>query len=169
MKKIVLSLILLFPVLVKAQTQFWSDDFEDVGSPASGVRTPTFSTLCGGPPATAYFARVATSDISTGTLYTGYSGLKSWACEDIDKGPTCVNNSVTAHQSINWTSINISGRTGLSFRGLFVTMCSASATDSIFVDVCTGAQSRVSSLYLPEPKQRNVRCSCRNQFRFENL
>lgn len=104
---------------LSAQTQFWSDDFEDAGSPSSGSRTPSTTVLCGGPPATAYFNRVATSSISTGSVYTGFSGSKFWASEDIDKGPTCVNNSIPAHQNITWSSINIAGKSGLSFKGLF--------------------------------------------------
>jgi hypothetical protein len=101
-----------------AQTQFWVDDFESA-SPSSGSRNPAFSVSCGGPPATAYFNRVGTANISTGTVYTGFQGSSFWAIEDIDKGPTCVNNSVTAHQNITWQGINIAGKLGLSFKGLF--------------------------------------------------
>lgn len=102
-----------------AQVQFWSDDFEDLDSPSSGTRTPSSTVVCGGPPATAYFEHLTPSDISSGTVFTGYSGSKFWAIEDIDKGPMCINNSVTAHQDITWTGINIAGKTDLSFKGLF--------------------------------------------------
>lgn len=112
-------ILLFFTQQLTAQTQFWSDDFEDAGSPSSGTRTSSTTALCGGPPATAYFNRVGTANISTGTVYTGFSGSKFWAAEDVDKGPTCVNNSLSAHQNISWSSINISGKTGLSFKGLF--------------------------------------------------
>ncbi|RXK61772.1 hypothetical protein ESA94_01810 [Lacibacter luteus] len=60
------GLLLLFVfshMQLSAQTQFWSDDFEDSGSPSSGTRTPSTTVLCGGPPATAYFNRVVTSSI----------------------------------------------------------------------------------------------------------
>ena len=120
MRRLILSLFVLFFVSHSiAQTQFWSDDFEASGSPSSGSRTPSTTVLCGGPPRTAYFANVGTADISTGTVFTGFSGSKFWAMEDIDKGPSCVNNSISAHQNITWSSINISGKTGLSFKGLF--------------------------------------------------
>jgi hypothetical protein len=104
---------------LNAQTQFWADDFEDVNSPTSGSRASSTTALCGGPPATAYFNRVGTSNISTLVVYTGFSGAKFWASEDVDKGPTCVNNSVSGHQNVSWSSINISGKAGLTFKGLF--------------------------------------------------
>src|SRR6218665_3943186 len=105
-----------------AQTQFWSDNFEDAGAPSSGTRTPSVSFFCptSPPPATAYFNRVATSDIAMQAgPYTAFQGSKFWAGEDIDQGPTCVNSSISSAQNVTWTGINISGKTGLSFRGLF--------------------------------------------------
>ncbi|MGE4347600.1 MAG: hypothetical protein AB7D46_09330 [Flavobacteriaceae bacterium] len=52
MKKIttllsVLIVMSFFPVL--GQTQFWSDDFEDTGSPSSGIRTPSNEGAIGFP------------------------------------------------------------------------------------------------------------------------
>nr|MVO11100.1 hypothetical protein [Flavobacterium profundi] len=104
-----------------AQTQFWSDTFEDVGAPSSGSRTPSVSEFsCGGPPATAYFKRTDVSSIAlqSGT-YTGFEGSKFWAAEDIDRGPTCTSNSISANQQVTWSGINISGKTNLSFKGFF--------------------------------------------------
>lgn len=102
-----------------AQTQFWSDNFEDVGAPSSGTRTPSENFFCGAP-ATSYFFRtdVAGVALQAGS-YSGMQGSKFWAGEDIDFGPTCTNSSISYNQQITWSGINISGKTGLSFRGLF--------------------------------------------------
>lgn len=102
------------------QTLFWSDTFEDAGAPSSGTRTPSVNFSCGGPPATNYFFRTNTSGINlqSGT-YSGMEGSKFWAAEDIDFGPTCTNLSISANQQVTWSNINISGKTNLSFKGLF--------------------------------------------------
>ncbi|MFY8069615.1 MAG: hypothetical protein ACOVMG_05925, partial [Flavobacterium sp.] len=108
-------------IMVNAQTQFWSDTFEDVGAPSSGSRTPSLVFECGGPPATAYFKRTDLAGINMWLAnYSGMQGSKFWAGEDIDKGGgSCVNNSITANQQVTWSNINIAGKTGLSFKGLF--------------------------------------------------
>ncbi|WP_281322507.1 MBG domain-containing protein [Flavobacterium aestivum] len=114
-------LMCFFYIKGNSQTQFWSDTFEDTGAPSSGTRTPSITEFsCGGPPATAYFFRTALAGIAlqSGT-YSGFQGTKFFAAEDIDKGSTCVNNSITPNQQVTWTGINISGKTGLSFKGLF--------------------------------------------------
>ena len=123
LQKITISILLLLTsVITNAQTQFWSDTFEDTGAPSSGARTPSSTFSCGGPPATAYFFRCdgSPSQISLfSATYSGIQGTRVWAAEDVDKGTTCVNNSQTPYQNITWSSINISGKTGLSFKGLF--------------------------------------------------
>ncbi len=104
---------------VFAQTQFWSDTFEDSGAPSSGSRTPSSTFSCGSP-ATAYFLRTNVSSINLQSgSYSGYEGSKFWAGEDIDYGGSCTNASQSANQQVTWSGINISGKTGLSFKGLF--------------------------------------------------
>ncbi|MBC5835262.1 SprB repeat-containing protein, partial [Flavobacterium sp. F-408] len=121
-QKITLLVILcLFCINGQAQTLFWSDTFEDTGAPLTGTRTPSITEFsCGGPPATAYFFRTATSGVATqnGT-YSGFQGFKVWAVEDIDKALGCANNSISANQQVTWNNINIAGKSGLSFKGLF--------------------------------------------------
>ena len=114
-------LLCLFYIEGNAQTQFWSDTFEDTGAPSSGTRTPSVTEFsCGGPPSTAYFKRTDLTGISlqNGT-YTSFQGSKFWAAEDIDKGLTCTNLSILANQQVTWSGINISGKNGMSFKGLF--------------------------------------------------
>jgi hypothetical protein len=100
-----------------AQTQFWSDNFEDAGSPSSGSRVSSVTPFnCN--PSTYYFNRTNGSDIAV--AFSGYQDSKYWAAMDIDRGPTCgANNTISAGHSITWSSINIAGKTGLSFKGLF--------------------------------------------------
>ncbi len=116
-----LVMMCLFSISTNAQTQFWSDTFEDTGAPSTGTRVPSVAEFsCGGPPATAYFMRTATSGIAfQNGSYTNMEGSKFWAAEDIDKGSTCVNNSISANQQVTWSGINITGKTGLSFKGHF--------------------------------------------------
>ncbi|MBF02062.1 MAG: hypothetical protein CMP76_02080, partial [Flavobacterium sp.] len=112
-----------------AQTQFWSDTFEDVGAPSSGTRTPendgggVFST-----PYPSYFARVTNSDIDLffGS-YSGQEGSKFWAAEDNDGAFGSGNE----EQQIDFTNINISGKTGLSFKGLFAANNQNAAFESL--------------------------------------
>jgi hypothetical protein len=120
-------LILLFSTAVKAQTQFWSDTFEDSGAPSSGTRTPSYDK--GGPsiPYSYYFLRTDGSNIAlqdfstpeTTNSYQGKEGLKFWAGEDLDRVGTGTNNPDDKIQTITWTGINITGKTGLTFKGLF--------------------------------------------------
>lgn len=65
MKKITLiGLLMLFitNIQIYSQTEFWSDDFEDTGSPSSGVRTPS-NNIGLGNPSTMYFKRTTNSQI----------------------------------------------------------------------------------------------------------
>lgn len=67
MKKIttllsVLIVMSFFPVL--GQTQFWVDDFEDAGSPSSGIRTPSNEGGIGFP-YSSYFVRTTNAEINT--------------------------------------------------------------------------------------------------------
>ncbi|OUL61122.1 T9SS type A sorting domain-containing protein [Flavobacterium sp. AJR] len=118
-------LLCLFYTRGNAQTQFWSDTFEDTGAPSSGARTPSVEFSCGGPPASSYFFRTTPAGIALNsvplpnTSYTGFQGSKIWAGEDIDKGPSCANNSISPNQQVSWLNINITGKSGLSFKGLF--------------------------------------------------
>lgn len=100
---------------------FWNDTFEDVGAPSSGVRTAE-SNSGSGSPFTAYFTRTNNSSISLfSSLSGGYQlgeGSKFWAGENHDdiSGAPVVG---AEEQQIDWTGINISGKTGLIFKGLF--------------------------------------------------
>lgn len=100
-----------------AQTLFWQDNFENAGGPnlGGGTRTPSVNFSFGGPPATRYFFRTTPAGINT-TLpaLSGFQGSNIWAIEDVDNGSI-----QSEHQNITWTGINISGRSGLQFRGLF--------------------------------------------------
>lgn len=113
------SLFSLLSISSFAQTQFWSDSFEDAGSPSSGSRTPSVEFGCGSP-AGKYFFRTAPSGIALQSgSYSNFDGSKIWAGEDIDNGPTCTSNSISPNQQVTWSGININGLTGLSFKGLF--------------------------------------------------
>ncbi|MGV3767032.1 MAG: T9SS type A sorting domain-containing protein [Chitinophagaceae bacterium] len=121
MRKILPILLLFFCSATSfAQTQFWSDDFESA-TPSSGTRTPSYSGGFGGPPNTRYFKQTTTAQINTTFGYTGFQGTQFWAGEDIDAVPTGTPGEQSGEQNVTWTSINISGKTGLSFRGLFAT------------------------------------------------
>ena len=117
---IFILLLSLFWTGGNAQTQFWSDTFEDTGAPSTGTRTPSIAEFSCSGPATSYFFRTALAGIAlqSGT-YSGLEGTKFFAAEDIDRGPTCTNASISANQQVTWTGINISGKSGLSFKGLF--------------------------------------------------
>jgi len=115
-------LLCLFYIGGNAQTQFWSDTFEDSGAPSSGTRTPSVPEFSCNTPATVYFFRTSplasALNLQNGS-YTGHQGSKVWAAEDIDKGTSCTtNNTISANQQVTWSSINIAGKTGLSFKGL---------------------------------------------------
>lgn len=103
-----------------AQIQLWSDDFEDSGSPSSGSRTTSIAEFIScTSPTWAYFKRVTNTEISP-IAFSNFSGLKFWAGMDIDRGSSCsAHNTISAGQSITWTGINIAGKGGLTFKGLF--------------------------------------------------
>ncbi|WP_412465751.1 MBG domain-containing protein [Pedobacter sp. KLB.chiD] len=115
---------------VNAQSQFWSDTFEDTGAPSSGTRTPSIDIGRPSVPYAYYFMRTNGTDLAlntpfppeTNTSYQNVQGSKFWAGEDTDRartGTTDVNDKI---QSITWTNINIAGKTGLSFKGLFAAL-----------------------------------------------
>ena len=119
-RQITLVILMVFLSIFQgySQIQFWSDNFEDVGAPSSGSRSPSVNFSCGSP-ATSYFYRTDLSGVSliSGT-YSSFEGSKFWAGEDLDFGPTCTNASISANQQVTWT-VNIAGKTGLSCKGLF--------------------------------------------------
>ena len=121
-KLLTLVALLLVGLYSSAQIQFWSDNFEDAGAPSSGTRTPSVENSSGSP-ATRYFFRTNAINGTSVALqngdYIGMEGSKCWAAEDIDAALTGVNGGQSPQQSITWTSINISGKTGMSFKGLF--------------------------------------------------
>ncbi|KQC00549.1 hypothetical protein, partial [Pedobacter sp. Hv1] len=114
----------------QAQTQFWSDTFEDTGAPSAGTtRTPSLDQAWGPTPYAYYFMRTDGTNLAlqapfpelwdTFTTYQNFQGSKFWAGEDTDRVRTGSNVSTDKIQQIEWTGINISGKTGLSFKGLF--------------------------------------------------
>ncbi|MES2417296.1 MAG: YDG domain-containing protein [Bacteroidota bacterium] len=116
---------------VKAQTQFWSDTFEDSGAPSTGSRTPSLNTGGGGPPLTYYFIRTDGTNLAlnapftgfeTLTTYQGAEGSKFWAGEDTDRVRSGANDPADKVQTIEWPNINISGKTGITFKGLFAAL-----------------------------------------------
>ncbi len=112
-------LLYLFSFNARAQTQFWSDTFEDSGAPSIGSRTTSVAEFSCNSPATIYFKRTDGTNITAGG-YTGFTGAKYWTAMDIDRGPACGGqNTISANQSISWLGINISGKSGLSFKGRF--------------------------------------------------
>ncbi|WP_300666926.1 T9SS type A sorting domain-containing protein [Fluviicola sp.] len=121
-KLLTLVTLLLVGLYGSAQVQFWSDNFEDSGAPSSGTRTPSVENSWGSP-ATRYFFRTNAINGTSVALqngdYIGMEGSKCWAAEDIDAALNGTNGGQSPQQSITWTSINISGKTGMSFKGLF--------------------------------------------------
>lgn len=109
-----------------SQTVFWSDTFE-TGSPTSGTRTPEENGGTGGPPMTSYFVLTNGSTVSQVVPFTGKEGTNYWAGEDHNAAGTgftasgaqgAATNSPNNELQIIWNNINISGKTGISFRGL---------------------------------------------------
>ncbi|MFD0941555.1 YDG domain-containing protein [Pedobacter boryungensis] len=127
-----LVLALLTLTDVKAQTQFWSDTFEDTGAPSAGTRTSSYNQGGAGlsSPYTSYFLRTDGSNIVlnqpfapyTQTVYSGMQGSKFWAGEDTDRIGTTTTNASDKIQNITWTGIDISGKSGLTFKGLFAAL-----------------------------------------------
>ncbi|WP_316828957.1 MBG domain-containing protein, partial [Pedobacter miscanthi] len=113
-------LLCFFSIGASAQSQFWSDTFEDAGAPSTGVRTYSIPEFSNGVPFASYFIRTTPAQLALQNgAYSGFQGVKIFAAEDIDKGPTNSNNSILANQQVTWNNINIAGKTGLSFKGLF--------------------------------------------------
>ncbi|QIL42342.1 hypothetical protein G7074_25630 [Pedobacter sp. HDW13] len=113
-------LLCFFSIGASAQSQFWSDTFEDAGAPSTGVRSYSIPEFSNGSPFASYFIRTTPAQLALQNgAYSGFQGTKIFAAEDIDKGPTNSNNSIAANQQVTWNNINIAGKTGLSFKGLF--------------------------------------------------
>jgi hypothetical protein len=136
MKKIVLFLFLMVVYFAPSysQTPFFQDDFENSSTPdisAGSTRTPSSN----GGTTTSYFKRSnnTAADISLqalfGTNYGGMSGSNIWAGEDHDT-PTG-----NGYQQIEWTNINISGRSGIQFKGNLA----ANNTNGAWDNVNTGS------------------------------
>ncbi|MES2653155.1 MAG: YDG domain-containing protein [Bacteroidota bacterium] len=122
-----LVLTLFMGTSADAQTQFWSDTFEDTGAPSAGTRTPSTNTGFPSVPYAYYFMRTDGTNLNlqapfpgdTFTTYQNAQGSKFWAGEDTDRARTGVADANDKVQQIEWTGINISGKSGLSFKGLF--------------------------------------------------
>lgn len=108
-----------------SQTQFWADNFE--GAPTSGTRTPEENGGTAALPSTSYFKLTDGSTVSQVVAFTGKQGTNYWAGEDHNAAGTgftvsgaqgAATNSPNNELQIEWTGIDISGKSGLSFRGL---------------------------------------------------
>ena len=91
-------------------TTFWQDNFEGTApNLGGGTRTPQdgSGTLASGD----YFLRSTDTSTGANTPFSGHSG-NLWRAEDIDVliGPIA---------TLDWTGINIAGKTDLQFSGLF--------------------------------------------------
>lgn len=138
--KITFSILLLVLCFFSGQAQvFWSDSFEDTGAPSSGTRAAESNTGTGSP-FTSYFARTNNAGINVVTsLSGGYlsgEGTKFWAGEDHD-GITGSVIAGTEEQQIDWTGIDITGRTNLYFSGLFA----ANNTTAAFENTALGGSN----------------------------
>lgn len=124
MKKLLLNVLftlcmILIVCQTSAQTQFWSDTFES--SPSSGSRVPEVN----GGTTSSYFRLTDGTNISQVVPFTGKQGTNYWAGEDHNgtgtgfpsDGATPANNPLSELQ-IEWTGINISGKSNMSFKGL---------------------------------------------------
>lgn len=109
----------------KAQSQFWQDNFE--ASPTSGTRTTEENGGTLPLPSIAYFKSTDGTTISQAVAFTGKEGTNYWAGEDHNAAGTgftasgaqgAATNSASNELQIEWTGINISGKTGISFKGL---------------------------------------------------
>ena len=154
-KKITLLLFIFSMIFIKghAQTQFWSDTFET--GPTSGTRTPEENGGVGGPPSTSYFRLTDGATVSQVVPFTGKEGTNFWAGEDHNAAGTgftasgaqgAPTNSALNELSITWTGINISGKTGLSFRGLFAANSTNEPWDNI--NACLSGVGTTNTDYL---------------------
>ncbi|MGL2995311.1 hypothetical protein ACSVH7_14990, partial [Flavobacterium sp. TSSA_36] len=125
---IFILLLSLFWTGGNAQTQFWSDTFEDTGAPSTGTRTPSIDIGFPSNPFSYYFMRTDGNNLAmqnpiggldTFITYQNIQGTKFWAGEDTDRARTGITDINDKIQNITWTGINIAGKTGLSFKGLF--------------------------------------------------
>ena len=112
-------------LLATAQV-FWQDNFENATTPDIAVGSTRTASMNQGTtlPSISYFKRSTntTTDISLsstfGTTYAGMSGSNIWAGENHDAaGGT--ENGLNPVQTIEWTNINITGKSGILFKGLF--------------------------------------------------
>jgi len=108
---------------------FWSDDFEDTTNPSTGTRSPSNN----GGSTTAYFKRTNGSDIDLTFVsdgpYLNHEGTYFWAGEDHD-GPFG-----SAEQTIVWSGIDISGKSNISFKGLFAAHSENGAWENNNLDI----------------------------------
>jgi gliding motility-associated-like protein len=156
MKKITLTLMLfLFYLQGQAQTQFWSDDF-DAGPTAGSTRTPEGSGGIGSP-ATSYFKLTDGSTVSQNVAFSGKQGTNYWAGEDHNALGTGLpsaggaTNDILDELQIDWTGINITGKSGLSFKGLFASNNTSGAWDC-FNLACDGMISTNTDYVVVEYK-----------------
>ncbi|WP_163398863.1 hypothetical protein [Flavobacterium fluviatile] len=124
-KKITLLIMsCLFYMNGYSQTPFWSDSFEDTGSPTSGTRSAP-SAFAVNNNGSRVFNIASNADLSIvgdaaqGVTYSyiGADGTKFWAGEDTDNGVTPVT-IANVLKTVTWT-IDISGKSNIKLKGLF--------------------------------------------------
>ncbi|MGX7668972.1 SprB repeat-containing protein, partial [Flavobacterium pedocola] len=136
---LLVALVLMTFASAKAQTQFWSDTFE--GAPSSGTRTPEENGGTTPTPSLSYFRLTDGSTISQVVAFTGKQGSSYWAGEDHNatgtgftssgaEGATPASNPLN-ELHIVWSGINIAGKSGLSFKGLFAANSSNEPWDNV--------------------------------------
>ena len=123
-----------------SQTQFWSDTFE-TGSPTTGsTRTPEENGGTTPTPSISYFRLTDGSTVSQAVAFTGKEGTNYWAGEDHNGPGTgftasgaqgAGTNDILDELQIDWTGINISGKTGLSFKCLLAANSTNEPWDNI--------------------------------------
>ncbi len=108
-------LMLMLATVGRAQTVFWSDTFEDTGAPSNGIRTAENNGGVIAPPYSSYFVRASSIQILVSNPYIGVQGSRFWAGENHSQAF----GAGKEEQQIDYTGINIAGKTNLSFKGLF--------------------------------------------------
>ncbi|MFA6059876.1 MAG: T9SS type A sorting domain-containing protein [Taibaiella sp.] len=137
---------------LQAQTAFWTDNFE-TGSPTGigGARTPEVSGGIG-TPYTSYFVLATGSNISQVVPFTGLQGSNYWAGEDHNVAGTgwaaagTGANDTLNELSITWTGIDISGKTNLSFKGLFAANSTSQPWDNM--NACLSGVATTNTDYI---------------------
>jgi hypothetical protein len=124
MKHILLAFLsTIFLSLTGYSQQFWGENFEGAGPQlGGGTRSVGAGATAypASPPYSRYFKQTTLADISDiAPFFQGIEGSMLWAAEDIDGALDGLANGQSSEQYVQWSGINIAGKTGLSFTGTF--------------------------------------------------